>query len=120
MIEGQAAGAKLSRLRYGMIGGGPGAFIGDVHRKAVAMDGRAELVCGAFSRTFGNTLATGEALGLAKERLYRTFDEMLRAEAARNELLPLMAACREHADKLETMVDDDRWPLPKYNELLWQ
>ena len=45
---------------------------------------------------------------------------LLRAEAARDELLPLMAACREHADKLETMVDDDRWPLPKYNELLWQ
>ncbi len=83
MIEGQAAGAKSPRLRYGMIGGGPGAFIGDVHRKAAAMDGRAELVCGAFSRTFENTLATGEALGLAKERLYRTFDEMLRAEAAR-------------------------------------
>jgi glutamine synthetase len=42
-----------------------------------------------------------------------------RAEAARDELLPRMAACRVHADALEGMVDDDRWPLPKYNELLW-
>ena len=83
MIEGQAGGGKSPRLRYGMIGGGQGAFIGDVHRKAVAMDGRAELVCGAFSQSFDNTLATGETLGLPKERLYRTFEEMVRAETKR-------------------------------------
>lgn len=83
MIEGQASGGKSPKLRYGMIGGGPGAFIGDVHRKAVALDGRAELVCGAFSRSYENTLAAGEALGLPKDRLYRSFEDMLRAEAAR-------------------------------------
>ncbi len=83
MIEGQASGAKAPKLRYGMIGGGQGAFIGDVHRKAVAMDGRADLVCGAFSQSYDNTLATGESLGLPKERLYRTFEEMIRAEARR-------------------------------------
>ena len=43
-----------------------------------------------------------------------------RAEAARDKLLPLMAACRAHADALEGMVDDVMWPLPKYNEMLWQ
>ncbi len=43
-----------------------------------------------------------------------------RAEAARNVLVPLMAACRAHADALEEMVDDEIWPLPKYGELLWQ
>ena len=83
MIEGQASGAKAPRLRYGMIGGGPGSFIGDVHRKAIALDGRAELVCGAFSRSYENTLATGDSLGLAGDRLYRTYEEMLRAEAGR-------------------------------------
>ena len=83
MIEGQASGAKAPKLRYGMIGGGPGSFIGDVHRKSIAMDGKAELVCGAFSRSYENTLATGDTLGLPRERLYRSFDEMVRAEAAR-------------------------------------
>ena len=83
MIEGQAGGGKSPKLRYGMIGGGPGAFIGDVHRKAIAMDGKAELVCGVFSQSYENTLATGDALGLPKERLYRTFEEMIRAEAKR-------------------------------------
>ncbi|MEN6561339.1 MAG: Gfo/Idh/MocA family oxidoreductase [Acidobacteriota bacterium] len=83
MIEGQASGTRSPKLRYGMIGGGPGAFIGDVHRKAIAMDGKAELVCGAFSRSYENTLETGGSLGLPNERLYRTFEEMLRAEAGR-------------------------------------
>jgi predicted dehydrogenase len=83
MIEGQASGAKTPKLRYGMIGGGPGAFIGDVHRKAIAMDGQAGLVCGAFSQTYENTLATGDALGLPPDRLYRRLEEMIRAEANR-------------------------------------
>jgi predicted dehydrogenase len=83
MIEGQASGARAPKLRYGMIGGGQGAFIGDVHRKAIAMDGKAEIVCGAFSQSSESTRATGDALGLPKERLYRTFEEMIRAEAAR-------------------------------------
>jgi predicted dehydrogenase len=81
MIEGQAAGAAGPKLRYGMVGGGQGAFIGDVHRKAIAMDGQADLVCGSFSRSYDNTLLTGERLGLPKERLYRTFEDMIPAEA---------------------------------------
>jgi predicted dehydrogenase len=83
MIEGQASGERTPKLRYGMVGGGRGAFIGDVHRKAVAMDGKAELVCGAFSQSCDNTLATGDSLGLPRERLYRTFEDMIRAEAGR-------------------------------------
>ncbi len=83
MIEGQASGTKMPKLRYGMVGGGPGAFIGEVHRKAIAMDGKAEIVCGSFSQSYDNTLATGDVLGLPRERLYRTFEDMIRAEAKR-------------------------------------
>ncbi len=83
MIEGQASGERTPKLRYGMIGGGQGAFIGDVHRKAVAMDGKAELVCGAFSQSHDNTLTTGDTLGLPRERLYQTFEEMIKTEAGR-------------------------------------
>ncbi|MDR3073574.1 MAG: glutamine synthetase III [Deltaproteobacteria bacterium] len=42
-----------------------------------------------------------------------------RAEAARDVLVPRMAACRVHADALEEIMDDALWPLPKYGELLW-
>jgi predicted dehydrogenase len=85
MIEGQAGGGKALKLRYGMVGGGRGAFIGEVHRKAIAMDGLAEIVCGSFSQTYDNTLATGASLGLPKERLYRTFEDMIVTEAKRED-----------------------------------
>ena len=83
MIEGQETLTKVARLKYGMVGGGKGAFIGDVHRKAIAMDGKAELVTGCFSQSYQNTLETGEFWGLAKDRLYKDYEQMIKAEAKR-------------------------------------
>lgn len=87
MIEGSASGKKTFKLQYGMVGGGQEAFIGDVHRKAVAMDGKAELAAGCFSRDYKNTLATGEILGLNEERLYKSFEEMIEAERKREDTI---------------------------------
>jgi predicted dehydrogenase len=87
MIEGQESFGKATRLTYGMIGGGLGAFIGDVHRKAIAMDGMARLAAGCFSQSFDNTLKTGEAWGVDGSRLYKTPQEMLAAEAQRPDKL---------------------------------
>ncbi len=70
-----------SRVRMGMAGGGQGAFIGGVHRMAAALDGQIDLVCGAFSRDFANSLATGKALGLAEKRCYQDVATMLACEA---------------------------------------
>ena len=61
-----------------------------------------------------------KALDLRHEELDAMNGVPARAEAARDHLLPLMAECRKHADALEGMVDDEIWPLPKYNEMLWQ
>jgi predicted dehydrogenase len=83
MIEGQESGKAVSRLRSGRVGGGQGSFIGDVHRKAIAMDGYAELVAGCFSQEFDNTLATGRMLGLDEARLYRTYEAMMASEGQR-------------------------------------
>jgi len=85
MIEGQESLTKGARLKYGMVGGGQGAFIGDVHRKAIAMDGKAVLVAGCFSQSYANTLELGEFLGLDKERLYGSYGEMIPAEAERKD-----------------------------------
>src|SRR5512147_3298438 len=84
MIEGSARGSGAA-LRYGMVGGGQGAFIGDVHRKAIALDGSATLVAGCFSRSHENTVATGRGLGLSDERLYRSFEQMAEAEVRRED-----------------------------------
>lgn len=69
-------------LRMGMVGGGQGAFIGDIHRLAARLDGQIQLVCGAFSRDPENCIATGQQLGLAPERCYPDYIEMIRAEAS--------------------------------------
>lgn len=83
MIESGNTDNKKTRLSYGMIGGGQGAFIGDVHRKSIAMDGKADLAAGCFSQDFENTLKTGENLGMDRERLYRSFQQMAETEAKR-------------------------------------
>ncbi len=70
------------KLRYGMVGGGQGAFIGAVHRLAAALDGQMELVAGAFSADAENSRITGEQLFLPPSRVYATYAEMARREAA--------------------------------------
>lgn len=70
------------KLRMGMIGGGPGSFIGAIHRLAAAMDGDSELVCGAFSSDPEKSLQTGNALQLSPQRIYGSYKEMIRREAA--------------------------------------
>lgn len=77
-----SAQAGHKPLRMGMVGGGQGAFIGDVHRLAARLDGEIELVCGAFSRDEDNCKATGASLGLSSSRCYADFNQMMMAEAA--------------------------------------
>ncbi|MBB5268575.1 Gfo/Idh/MocA family protein [Algibacter amylolyticus] len=68
------------KLRMGMIGGGTGSFIGDVHRKAASIDGMIELVCGAFSSNAEKSIASGKALYLPEDRCYGSFEEMILKE----------------------------------------
>lgn len=70
------------KIRYGMVGGGRGAFIGAVHRIAAAIDGQLELVCGAFSSDPQRSRDSGEDLFLPPERCYGSFGEMMEKEAA--------------------------------------
>ena len=72
-------------LNYGMVGGGPGAFIGDAHRKAINIDGKARLVAGCFSRNYEKTLLEGEELHIERDRLYHDFAEMAQKESERED-----------------------------------
>lgn len=74
-------GAK--RIRLGMVGGGTGAFIGYVHRVASRIDGDYDLVAGALSSRPDIALESGRNIGLAEDRIYTSYEEMARAEAAR-------------------------------------
>jgi predicted dehydrogenase len=72
----------MKPIRYGMIGGGQGAFIGGVHRTAAAIAGNWQLVAGALSSTPEKAKASGAELGLDPARTYGSWAELLEREAA--------------------------------------
>ena len=73
------------KLRMGMVGGGRGAFIGQVHRMAASLDGKIELVAGAFSSDPEKSKLSGEDFFLDSERVYGSYEEMANAEAGRED-----------------------------------
>ncbi|SIT40241.1 Uncharacterized oxidoreductase y4hM [Paraburkholderia piptadeniae] len=77
------------RLRLGMVGGGQGAFIGAVHRIAARIDDRFELVAGALSSDPQRAQASADEAGIA--RSYPSWQEMARAEAARDDGIDAVA-----------------------------
>ena len=72
----------MTTLRMGMVGGGPGAFIGDVHRRAACLDGDVELVAGAFSASSSKSRRKGRELGLSRARTYGSYLDMVERERA--------------------------------------
>ena len=83
MIESVRLDGAGKKLTYGMVGGGANSFIGSVHRKAAAFDGKCIIAAGAFSQDYQNTLETGAALGIEDDRLYKDFYQMAQQEAKR-------------------------------------
>ena len=73
----------MRKLTYGMVGGGPGSYIGDAHRRSINLDGMATLVAGCFSRSMEKTLQTAKELHVAEDRCYANYEEMAKAEGAR-------------------------------------
>jgi len=83
--------AKQQRLRMGIVGGGPGAFIGPVHRIAAELDGKIELVAGAFSQSPERSREAGESYGIDPERAYANYQEMVERERKRPDPIDFVA-----------------------------
>jgi predicted dehydrogenase len=83
MISGTSAGEGKRRIRLGMVGGGPGAFIGAVHRLAARMDDHYELVAAALSSDQARSRSAAQDLHIAPDRAYGSYTEMANAEAKR-------------------------------------
>jgi predicted dehydrogenase len=77
------------RIRLGMVGGGPGAFIGAVHRTAARIDDRFELVAAVLSSDAERSKAY--AAELRVPRAYSSFEEMAAAEAVHPEPIDVVA-----------------------------
>ena len=79
------------KLKLGMVGGGSGAFIGEVHRIASRIDDRFELVAGAFSSNPEKAQASGRDIGIADERNYKDYLEMVEKELIREDKIDAVA-----------------------------
>jgi len=91
MIESSKANIDSKVLRYGMVGGGEGSFVGDVHRIAAVFDGKCKISAGCFSRDYDNTLKTGSMYGISTDRLYKNFNEMADAEVKREDCIDFVS-----------------------------
>lgn len=82
----------MSRLRYGMVGGSIGSYIGDVHRRAAQLDDLTDLVAGCFSRNHEKSLATAELWGIEDvSRVYGNYKEMAEAESKREDCIDFVS-----------------------------
>ncbi|MFZ0745884.1 MAG: Gfo/Idh/MocA family oxidoreductase [Terracidiphilus sp.] len=79
------------KLRMGMVGGGPGAFIGPVHRIAAELDGKIELVAGAFSQSAERSRIAGDTYRIDPARAYSNYAEMMAAEQGRPDPIDFVA-----------------------------
>ena len=70
----------MNKIKLGMVGGGNGAFIGDVHRMAARLDGRYELIAGSLSSDANRAAESAAELGVDAKRSYNSYHEMARKE----------------------------------------
>ena len=79
------------RLRLGVIGGGPGSFIGEVHRTAARLDNHYEVIASVLSSDAARSAAAGRDIGIAEDRAYATAEDLFSAEAARQDGIDALA-----------------------------
>lgn len=93
--------AERKRLRYGMVGGSLGAFIGAVHRNAIALEETAELVAGCFSSHDEKNKETGSFYRITEDRVYSDYREMAQKEAKREDGIDFVAIVTPNATHYE-------------------
>lgn len=98
------------KIRMGMVGGGRGAFIGSVHRMAASLDGKIQLVAGAFSSDPEKSRVSGEDFLLDPSRVYSSYQEMAEKEAAlpqdqRIDFVSIVARNDLHYDVAKTFLE---------------
>jgi predicted dehydrogenase len=98
------------KLRYAMVGGGRDAFIGAVHRHAMALDGHYEFVAGALSSSPDKAMASGRDLGLSDARNHGSWqalleDELKRPADERIDVVSIVTPNHVHYEVARAFVD---------------
>ena len=84
------------RLKYAMVGGARGSFIGPIHRMALRMDNLADLVAGCFSRRSEANAKMAQSLGIAAERTYPDWEKLIAAERDKIDFLSICTPNDSH------------------------
>ena len=92
------------RLRLAVVGGGPGSFIGGMHRQAARLDDRYEIVTGVFSSDSEKSKQAGRDLGMNPGRLYSSVQEMLEVESSREDGIDAVAIMTPNDSHFEYSV----------------
>ena len=79
------------KLTMGMVGGGEGSFMGEVHRMAARLDGSFDCVAGALSSSVEKARRSGQALGLAPDRIYDSFKDLIERESQRPDRVDIVS-----------------------------
>ena len=91
----------MPKLKWGLIGGGEGSQIGPAHRLAAGLDGAFELVAGALDHRPEAGRAFAERLGIAADRAYGDWREMLAGESGRDDRIDLVTVATPNATHFE-------------------
>ena len=91
----------MARLNWGMIGGGEGSQIGPAHRLGAGLDGDFSMVAGALDHNPEAGRAYAQRLGIAQDRAYGDWKEMLAGEAARDDRIDLVTVATPNATHFE-------------------
>lgn len=91
----------MLKLKWGMIGGGEGSQIGPAHRLGSGLDGLFEFTAGALDHRPDEGRAFGQRLGLAADRAYGDWAEMLAGEKSRDDRIDLVTVATPNATHFE-------------------
>jgi predicted dehydrogenase len=95
---------KMKQVQYGMIGGDLKALIGEVHRKGLSFDPRAELVCGCFSAIDELNVECGDFYNVDRSRIYFDYEKMAQAEAGKIDFVAICTPNHIHYEIAKTFL----------------
>ena len=100
----------MKRLKLGIIGGGPGSWIGHVHRIASRFDDKYEIVAGVFSRNYKINQSFGKSIGIKKNRCYKNYKDLCYSEKKINngiDVVAIMTPPGSHQEIAELFINNN-------------
>ncbi|NBX43254.1 MAG: gfo/Idh/MocA family oxidoreductase, partial [Rhodobacteraceae bacterium] len=91
----------MTKLKWGLIGGGEGSQIGPAHRLGAQADGYFDFVAGALDHRADVGRAYAQRLGIAADRAYGDWHEMLAGESAREDRVDLVTVATPNSTHFE-------------------